>query len=90
MVSPFNHFQAIPSAFLANLGTFRVASAKVANQNLLGFRMNMRDFSWASVDAFSAARAFFRINDDGAGVLVYAQSLERAGSNAWVIFALSA
>jgi hypothetical protein len=34
--------------------------------------MNMRDFSWTSVDAFSAASAFFRVNGDGAGVLVNA------------------
>ncbi len=90
MVLPSDDLQAIPAAFLADLGALRGATAEVANQNLLRLRMNMGYFSWASVDAFAATYAFLCVNCDSARVLVYAKSLEWASFNAWVIFALSA
>ena len=90
MILSGDHFQAVPAAFLADFGTLGVAAAQVTYQNFLSLRMYVRDFSWASVNAFAATRAHVRVNCDCAGILVYAQSLEWASFNTGIILALCA
>jgi hypothetical protein len=89
VISSFNHFQATPATFLANFSALWIAAAKVADQNLLGSWVNMRHFSGAGINAFSAACALVNVNSDGAGVFVYAKRLKGAGSYAGIILALS-
>jgi hypothetical protein len=72
MIFPSNNFQAVPAAFLANLGALRVSAAKVTNQNFLSSRMNVRHFSWASFNASAAASTLVSVDYDGACILVYA------------------
>ena len=50
----------------------------------------MWDFSWACVDAFSAANAFLRVYGDGGRFFVYRECFDWASFNARVIFTLRA